>query len=343
MIAESTRRLRRRSVRIPRPRPDRTQGFAAARPRPADLARARWRAGSRRCIRAGYRAGRAGGGNRAAAAALAARQETGGASGAHFGRAGHRQERGLRPRFLSRSQPSLTLACAIFARHTTPTAPSIRSSSGWSGPPGFAPHDDTRTKLDKFDALMGQTSAPTEDRAIFADLLSLSGADRYAKLDLSPALRRKRTIDAMMRRLEAMAQRTSRCWRSLKMCTGSTRRSLDVLSRMIDRIRDLPVLLLVTFRPEFAPPWVGQPQVTALALNRLAPRATADLVQRIIGNKALPGDIIGEIVARTDGVPLFIEELTNAAIETWTVIRLANWLPPFHPLHKRFRPHSTPR
>ena len=182
---------------------------------------------------------------------------------------------------------------------------------------GFAPHDDTRTKLDKFDGLMGQTSAPTEDRAIFADLLSLSGADRYAKLDLSPALRRKRTIDAMMRRLEAMAsdQPVLAIFEDVHWIDPS---SLDVLSRMIDRIRDLPLLLLVTFRPEFAPPWVGQPQVTALALNRLAPRATADLVQRIIGNKALPGDIIGEIVARTDGVPLFIEELTNATIETWT-------------------------
>jgi class 3 adenylate cyclase/tetratricopeptide (TPR) repeat protein len=182
---------------------------------------------------------------------------------------------------------------------------------------GFAPHDDTATKLDKFDALMVQTLAPAADRAIFADLLSPPSTDRYPKLDLSHELRRKRTIDAMMRRLEAMA-----CERPVLAIFEDVHwvdpTSLDVLSRMIDRIRDLPVLLLVTFRPEFAPPWTGQPHVTALALNRLAPRATTDLVQRIIGNKALPEDIIGEIVARTDGVPLFIEELTNAALETWT-------------------------
>jgi class 3 adenylate cyclase len=182
---------------------------------------------------------------------------------------------------------------------------------------GFAPHDDTRTKLDKFDALMGQTLAPAEDRAIFADLLSLPVADRYPKLDLSPELRRKRTIDAMMRRLETMAreQPVPAIFEDVHWIDPT---SLDVLSRMIDRIRDLPVLLLVTFRSEFAPPWTGQPHVTTLALNRLAPRATTDLVQRIIGNKALPKDIIGEIVARTDGVPLFVEELTTAAIETWT-------------------------
>ena len=182
---------------------------------------------------------------------------------------------------------------------------------------GFAPHDDTPTKLDKFDALMAQTLAPAEDRAIFADLLSLPTADRYPKLDLSPELRRKRTIDAMMRRLETMAreQPVLAIFEDVHWIDPT---SLDVLSRMIDRIRDLPVLLLVTFRPEFAPPWTGQPHVTALALNRLAPRATTDLVQRIIGNKPLPEDIIREIVARTDGVPLFVEELTNAAIETWT-------------------------
>ena len=74
----------------------------------------------------------------------------------------------------------------------------------------------------------------------------------------------------------------------------------------------------MTFRPEFQPPWVGQPHVTVLALNRLAPPATADLIQRIIGNKALPEDVVREIVSRTDGVPLFVEELTNAAIEAET-------------------------
>ena len=164
---------------------------------------------------------------------------------------------------------------------------------------------------------MGQTLAPAEDRAILADLLSLPAADRYPKLDLSPELRRKRTIDAMMRRLETMAreQPVVAIFEDVHWIDPT---SLDVLGRMIDRIRDLPVLLLVTFRPEFAPPWTGQPHVTVLALNRLAQRATTDLVQCIIGNKALPTDIIGEIVARTDGVPLFVEELTNAAIETWT-------------------------
>jgi tetratricopeptide (TPR) repeat protein len=147
---------------------------------------------------------------------------------------------------------------------------------------------------------MAQTSAPTEDRAIFADLMSLPAADRYPKLDLSPELRRKRTIDAVMRRLETTAreQPVLAIFEDVHWIDPS---SLDVLNRMIDRIRDLPVLLLVTFRPEFAPPWTGQSHVTTLALTRLVPRATADLVQRIIGNKVLPDDVIRDRRAHRRG------------------------------------------
>jgi class 3 adenylate cyclase/predicted ATPase len=182
---------------------------------------------------------------------------------------------------------------------------------------GFEAHDDPQAKFDKLDAALEQTSTPTEDRAIFAALLSLPVGGRYHIPDLSPQERRKRTIDAMMRRLEAMA-RERPVLAIFEDVHWIDPTSFDVLGRMIDRIRDLPVLLLVTFRPEFQPPWAGQPHVTVLALSRLAPRATAELVQRIIGNKALPSNVVEEIVVRTDGVPLFVEELTNATIEART-------------------------
>jgi predicted ATPase len=182
---------------------------------------------------------------------------------------------------------------------------------------GFELHDDGQARLDKLDALLAQTWASVEDRAILTGLLSLPAGDRYPKLDLSPQERRKRTIDAMTRRLEAMA-RENPMLEIFEDVHWIDPTSLDVLGRTIDRIRDLPVLLLVTFRPEFEPPWVGQPHVTVLALNRLAPRATADLIQRIVGNKSLPEDVVKEIVVRTDGVPLFVEELTNATIEVGT-------------------------
>jgi predicted ATPase len=183
---------------------------------------------------------------------------------------------------------------------------------------GFERHDDSATKLDKLDMLLAQTSASVDDRAIFAGLLSLASDGRHPKLDLSPQDRRKRTIGAIVRRLEAMAREKPvlAIFEDLHWIDPTT---LDVLGRMIDRIRDLPVLLLVTFRSEFQAPWVGQPHVTMLALSGLSAKATADLVQRISGHKTLPSDVVKEIVLRTDGVPLFVEELTNAAIEAETI------------------------
>jgi len=83
----------------------------------------------------------------------------------------------------------------------------------------------------------------------------------------------------------------------------------------VDLVRALRVLLVVTFRPEFDAPWVGQPYVTALTINRLAERDIGSIIDRIIGNKPLPADIRKDIIERTDGIPLFVEEMTKAVLE----------------------------
>ena len=83
----------------------------------------------------------------------------------------------------------------------------------------------------------------------------------------------------------------------------------------MDRIKTLPVLLIVTFRPEFNAPWVGQSRVTSVTLNRLGERETAAIIARLVGNKELPADVMAEIVERTDGIPLFVEEMTKAVLE----------------------------
>ena len=92
--------------------------------------------------------------------------------------------------------------------------------------------------------------------------------------------------------------------------------SRELLDRVIERIADWPVLLLAMFRPEFQPPWIGQPHVTLLTLARLDRRNTAAMVANVAGNAALPPEIVEEIVERTDGVPLFVEELTKAVLES---------------------------
>ena len=92
--------------------------------------------------------------------------------------------------------------------------------------------------------------------------------------------------------------------------------SRELLDLTVDRVRRLPVLLVITFRPEFQPPWGGRSDVTNLALNRLGERDGEALVQKLAGNAALTADIVEEIVQRTDGVPLFVEELTKAVLES---------------------------
>jgi predicted ATPase len=90
----------------------------------------------------------------------------------------------------------------------------------------------------------------------------------------------------------------------------------ELLSLAIDRIPRLPVLLLITFRPQFFPPWSGQPHVSSLALSRLARHDRALMVDRVVGDKSLPAEVVAQIVAKTDGVPLFIEELTKTVLES---------------------------
>ena len=91
--------------------------------------------------------------------------------------------------------------------------------------------------------------------------------------------------------------------------------SLEVFGRVVDRIRTLRVLLIVTFRPEFEPPWIGRPYVTALTINRLAQRDIDAMIDRVVGNKLLPASIRQDIIERTDGIPLFVEEMTKAVLE----------------------------
>src|SRR5205085_4916672 len=92
--------------------------------------------------------------------------------------------------------------------------------------------------------------------------------------------------------------------------------SRELLDLTVERVRNLPVLLIVTFRPEFQPPRAGQPQVSMLALNRLDRRDRSTLVAEIAGGRALPKEVVAQIAERTDGVPLFVEELTKSVLES---------------------------
>ena len=92
--------------------------------------------------------------------------------------------------------------------------------------------------------------------------------------------------------------------------------SLDVFGRLVDRLPGLRALLVITFRPEFAAPWIGRAHVAALSLSRFGRRQAVAMVDRVTGGKALPAEVLEQIVAKTDGVPLFVEELTKTVLES---------------------------
>ena len=180
---------------------------------------------------------------------------------------------------------------------------------------GFA-HDDTPpARLDKLDTLLAQTSTTAEDATLLAEMLSLPNDGRYPVLALSPEQRRQRTLEALTAQMQALS-RQNPVLMTFEDVHWTDPTSLEAFGRAVDRLRTLSVLLIVTFRPEFEPPWIGRPHVTALTVNRLAQRDIEAMIDNVVGNKLLPASIRQDIIERTDGIPLFVEEMTKAVLET---------------------------
>ena len=176
-------------------------------------------------------------------------------------------------------------------------------------------HDDKpQAKLDKLDAMLAQTSTSIEDAALFAEMLSLPNDGRYPALELLPEQRRQRTLDALMAQMQALT-RASPVLMILEDAHWTDPTSLGTVRPGRGPDRNLRVLLIVTFRPEFESPWIGRPHVTALTINRLAQRDIDAMIDRVVGNASLPANIRRDIIERTDGIPLFVEEMTKAVLE----------------------------
>ena len=179
---------------------------------------------------------------------------------------------------------------------------------------GMAHYDTPQGKLDKLDAVLVSTSTSIQDAALFAEMLSLPNDGRYPALDLAPEQRRQGTMKALIAQTEALTHQTP-VLMIFEDAHWADPTSLELFARAVDRIASLRVLLIVTFRPEFNAPWAGRSHVTSLALNRLGEREAAAIIARLVGNKELPAGVMAEIVERTDGIPLFVEEMTKAVLE----------------------------
>src|SRR5271166_5933712 len=178
---------------------------------------------------------------------------------------------------------------------------------------GFARDDTAEARLGKLRALLAPGAPDDDDFALLSELLSLPSS--AADLNLSPQRKREKLFEALLSQFEAEARQRPALmvFEDAHWIDPTSRELLDLT---VDRVRRLPVLLAITFRPEFQPPWGGRSHVTSLALNRLGERDGEALVQTLAGNAALTPEIVAEIVERTDGVPLFVEELTKAVLES---------------------------
>jgi class 3 adenylate cyclase/predicted ATPase len=176
-------------------------------------------------------------------------------------------------------------------------------------------HDDTsQQKLDKLDALLAQASTSIQDAAFIAEMLSLPNDGRYPALELTPEQRRQKTLEALTAQIETLS-RQKPVLMIFEDAQWADPTSLEAFGRVVDRIRTLKVLLLVTFRPEFDAPWVGRPYVTTLIINRLAEHEASAMINRVVGDSQLSASIRQDIIERTDGIPLFVEEMTKAVLE----------------------------
>jgi class 3 adenylate cyclase/predicted ATPase len=181
----------------------------------------------------------------------------------------------------------------------------------------LAAEDPAETQLDKLEAILVPERV-AEAAPLFASLLSIPTGERYPPLALSAARQRRLTLAALLDRLEALA-RQKPVLMLFEDAHWADATSLEVLDLTVERVRALPVLALITFRPEYEAPWTGLSHVIGIALDRLAPAEVEILAARVAG-RPLPPEVTAQIVAKTDGVPLFVEELTKAVLESGLLV-----------------------
>jgi predicted ATPase/class 3 adenylate cyclase len=179
---------------------------------------------------------------------------------------------------------------------------------------GFTHEDNAQAKLDKLHALLAPSSTTSQDAALLAEMLSLPNDESHRTFELDPQQRRQRTLQALTAQIEALS-RSNPVLMIFEDVHWIDPTSLEALGRILDRLRTLGVLLIATYRPEFEPPWIGRHHVTALTLNRLGESEMGAMIDHVTGNKPLPKSITQDIIERTDGIPLFVEEMTKAVLE----------------------------
>lgn len=223
-----------------------------------------------------------------------------------------RLARGLRERLADQAHTALTYQCSPY-HLSSALYPIINHLERAAG---FSSEDDAGTKLDKLEQLLDRTAVDAEHAGPFlASLLTLPGEQRYGAIDLTPAQQKDQTLGILAEMVEGLASRRPvlMVFEDVHWVDPTT---LELLDLLVERIPANSVLALFTHRPEFTPTWIGEAHVTSIALSKLGPENCTSLISSVTGDRSLPDDVLREIVEKTDGVPLFVEELTKTVIES---------------------------
>ena len=184
----------------------------------------------------------------------------------------------------------------------------------------FARDDTAEQKLDKLEALIvAQYGRPRADLRFIAAMLSIQCEERYGAVAMTPQKFKDETLRALADTTEAIARRqpTVMLFEDIHWADPTT---LEVIDLLIHRVRNIPLLVVLTYRPEFAPRWSHYGHVATLTLTKLTRPQTTAMVSRLAGGKVLPADLLDQILGKTDGVPLFVEELTRSILESGDLI-----------------------
>jgi class 3 adenylate cyclase len=205
---------------------------------------------------------------------------------------------------------------------------------------GILRADPPEARLDKLAAVLPPGPSREADLTLLADVMAIPGVPEPASLHgLAPARRRDLTLGAILRSVEALA-REAPVLAVLEDIHWADATTLELLDRVVEAAEQLPMLLLVTTRPEAQPAWAARPHVLAMLLGGLQRRQAATLVAGIAGERALPEEILDGILARADGVPLFLEELARTVLESGRLREEGDRLVPVAPLPADLLPSS---
>ena len=180
---------------------------------------------------------------------------------------------------------------------------------------GFEHNEASDTKIHKLEQFLTRYRLPLSDSVpLLVSLLALSGAERYPPPQFSPQKQKEKTLELLLTWLRADTEQQPACliFEDLHWADPST---LEFLTLLVDQVTTMHALLILTFRPEFLPPWPSRAHMLSLQLDHLPEAHIAEMAQNVAG-KVLPSEIVQQLVTKTDGVPLFIEELTKTVVES---------------------------